>query len=220
MPGLRACLLHGVKRFRYVFAPESACLSRMPVEEALERLEDVDDAVDDPEAQEGLDEVRAILNRLPGSEYIRKYTGQDMAEAAIGATVFSLPLLVEDGVFVIAEWFLSRSVGPVPVFFTLNAFAVMFLAGFLLYATDIREVKIWRPILGFIPRRFVGVLSISFLVAAGMLFMWGRLSEGAPSGLEQLSRVTVVWAAAALGAVLADILPGESKGQDLSEILG
>jgi hypothetical protein len=34
-----------------------------------------------------------------------------------------------------------------------------------------------------------------------------------------VSRVSVVWAAGALGAVLADILPGESQGQDLGEFI-
>lgn len=192
----------------------------MPVDEALDRLGDVEASVEDAGARQELREVRDLLARVPGSEYIRKYTGQDMVEAAIGATVFSLPLLVEDGVFDIAGWFLSVSVGPVPVFFTVNAVAVLFLTGFLLYATDIREVKVSNPILGLIPRRFVGVLTISFLVATALMYMWGRLHAGDPSSLlEQVSRVSVVWAAAAMGAVLADILPGESRGRDISEVM-
>jgi len=52
------------------------------------------------------------------------------------------------------------------------------------------------------------------------MFMWGRLHEENPTTLEQFGRVTVIWAAAALGATLGDILPGESKGQDLAEMIG
>ena len=49
---------------------------------------------------------------------------------------------------------------------------------------------------------------------------WTRHVYQYPTTLEQFSCVTVIWAAAALGAALGDILPGESKGQDLVELVG
>ena len=49
---------------------------------------------------------------------------------------------------------------------------------------------------------------------------WTRHVYQYPTTLEQFSCVTVIWAAAALGATLGDILPGESKGQDLVELVG
>lgn len=100
-----------------------------------------------------------------------------------------------------------------------NTLFVVTLTTGLLYYTDIREVHVTRSILGVAPRRLVGVLAVAAVVAAGMLFTWGRLHEGTPTTAERLSRVTVVWSAAALGAALGDILPGESKGEDLGDII-
>jgi hypothetical protein len=50
-----------------------------------------------------------------------------------------------------------------------------------------------------------------------MLLFWGRLHEGDPTALERVGRIAVVWAAAAFGAGLGDILPGESQGEDLGK---
>ena len=56
--------------------------------------------------------------------------------------------------------------------------------------------------------------------AGGKHQPWTRHVHQYPTTLEQFSRVTVIWAAAALGATLGDILPGESNGQDLVELVG
>ena len=137
----------------------------------------------------------------------------------MGGIIFSLPLLVEDGVFEIAEWFAEFSVGPLPLFLTVNVVFIVILVSGLLYYTDFREIKV-RLLFGFIPKRLLGILTVSFWVAFLTMFMWGRLHEQDPTTLEQLARVTVIWAAAALGATLGDILPGESKGKDIAELIG
>lgn len=186
----------------------------------LERLEET--VTSDAERKE-VERTRRMLKRVPGSDKIRKYTTRDIGESFVGGIVFALPLLVEDGVFEIAEWFVEVTVGGIPVFLVVNILFILLLTIGLLYAVDFREVKITNPIFGLVPRRLVAVLAISFIVAAGTMFMWGRLAapnEGVdPSTLEQFARITVIWAAAALGAVLADILPGESKGEDISELI-
>ena len=97
-------------------------------------------------------------------------------------------------------------------------FVIALVAG-LLYYTDIRDVQM-RRLFGFLPKRLTATLIVSFFVAFVTMLMWGRLHEEDPTTLEQFSRVTVIWAAAALGATLGDILPGESKGQDLVELVG
>lgn len=183
----------------------------------LERLEET---VTSDEERREVQRTRKMLEHVPGSQYIRKYTTRDMGEACVGGIVFALPLLVEDGVFEIAEWLLESTIGGVPIFLVVNVLFIFLLTAGLLYAVDFREVKITNPLLGFIPRRLVGVLAISLMVAATTMLMWGRLHADDPTALEQFSRVTVIWAAAALGAVLADILPGESKGEDISDLIG
>ena len=189
------------------------------VAEVLDELKELEQEVSRADDREQIRQVRKLLERVPGTKQIDKYTTRDMGESFIGGLVFSLPLLVEDGVFDIAAWFAESTVGPIPVFFSINVFLIITITAGLLYVIDIREVIISRPILGIIPRRLIGILTISFLCAFGMMYLWGRLHEGDPTALESLARATVIWASAALGAVLADILPGESKGQDISEFL-
>lgn len=187
---------------------------RYDVDDVLDQLNELEGTVSDAEERAEVQRTRRMVNRLPGSTRIRKYTSRDISEGFVGGIVFSLPLLVEDGVFEIAEWFVEISLGPIPVFLVINVAFVCTLVAGLLYYTDFREVKV-DPMFGLIPRRLAGTLAISFLVALMTMVMWGRLHVDDPTRLEQFGRVTVIWAAAALGATLGDILPGESSGADL-----
>jgi len=189
------------------------------IEDVFAQLERLEATVTSEDEQREVERTRRMLEHVPGSDHIRKYTTRDIGEAFVGGILFALPLLVEGGVFEIAEWFTEATVGSVPVFLVTNVLFILVLTTGLLYAVDIRTVRITNPIFGFVPRRLVGVLAVSLLVAAGTMLMWGRLHEGDPTTLEQVSRITVVWAAAALGAVLGDILPGESQGQDISNLI-
>ncbi len=189
------------------------------LQDVFDQLDDLEESVSSSEERQGVRQTRRMLERIPGRDRIKKYTSRDIAEGFVGGIIFALPLLVEDGVFEIAEWFLEFSVGPLPIFLAINVLFVATLVGGLLYFTDIRDVQV-RLVFGFIPKRLTMTLAISFLVALGTMLMWGRLHEESPTTIEQFSRVTVIWAAAALGATLGDILPGESKGQDLSKLIG
>lgn len=189
------------------------------IDDVYKQLQLIEETVTSDAEREEVRRARKMLKRVPGSDHISKYTTRDMGESFVGAVVFSLPLLVEDGVFEIAEWFAEHTIAQIPIFLVLNVLFIGILVTGLLYAIDFREITITKPIFGFIPRRLVGVLAISLLVAVGSMFMWGRLHEEDPATIEQFGRVTVIWAAAALGAVLADILPGESKGEDISEMI-
>lgn len=190
------------------------------VNDILDQLKSLEETITTSEQREELHRTRRMLKRMPGGEEleerITKYTTRDIGEAFVGSIIFALPLLVEDGVFEIAEHLLEFLVVGIPVFLIANVLFVIALTAGLIYAVDVREVKISNPILGFLPRRLVGVLTISFLTAAGLMLMWGRTFADDPTNIEVLSRITVIWVAAALGASLGDILPGESKGTDLT----
>ena len=192
------------------------------VDDLLAKLDALESVVDDDAERRKVKQTIAMVERMPGSKAfttrISKYTTRDVAESFVGAVIFSLPLLVEDGVFEIAEWFVEFTLGGVPVFFIANALFVLGMTAGLLYYADFREIKVTNPILGFIPRRYAGVLLVSLLTAFLMLLMWGRLHSEDPTTVEQVSRVTVIWAAAAFGAALGDILPGESQGKDMSDM--
>ncbi|MEA1931410.1 MAG: DUF2391 family protein [Euryarchaeota archaeon] len=190
------------------------------LQEVLSQLDELEGTIETPEQHRELQETKHLIERLPGGEFlddqIDKYTTRDLGEAFVGSIIFALPLLVEDGVFVIADHFLTVLVAGVPVYLVAHVLFVITLTTGLIYAVDFREVRIVNPIFGLVPRRLVGVLLISFLTSAGLMVLWGRMDIGDPTAAAVFARITVVWAAAALGASLGDILPGESRGTDLT----
>ncbi|WP_435097468.1 DUF2391 domain-containing protein [Halorubrum sp. N11] len=192
------------------------------INDLLAKLDALSDTVDDDHEREKVRQTISLVERMPGSSAftvrITKYTSRDMAESFVGAVLFSLPLLVEGGVFEIAAWLAATTVAGVPVFLLAHVAFVLVMTAGLLYGADFRQIDIRHPILGVIPRRYAGVLLVSLLTSASMLLLWGRLHEGDPTGAERGARVLVVWAAAAFGAGLGDILPGESQGEDIGEI--
>jgi len=149
---------------------------------------------------------------------IRKYTGRDIAEGFVGSIFFSIGFLVEDGVFDVAEYFLSFRVGLFPVFFLANAAFVLAMIWGLVYWAGPQDVKATRPILGFIPRRLVGIALVSYLTAAALMTMWGRVADW-NDPVVAMARISVVWTVASFGAALGDILPGESSGADINDEL-
>lgn len=161
--------------------------------------------------------VQATLDDVFGDQ-IQKYTSRDIAEAFVGSIFFAIPFLVEDGVFEIAEYFLSFRVGIFPVFFLVNAVFVLLMILALVYWAGPQDVQMNRPILGFIPRRMVGIAIVSFLTAAALMTMWGRVGNW-EDPVVALARISVVWTVASFGAALGDILPGESSGADINDDL-
>ncbi len=186
--------------------------------DVLRQLDQLEGTVTSSEERREVRRTKRMLERVPGGERIKKYTSRDVAEGFVGGIIFSVPLLVEDGVFEIAEWFTESLVGPIPIFLVINVLFITGLVTGLLYYTDIRDVQM-RLIFGFLPKRLVAVLGISFVVATATMFIWGRLHADGPTNLEAFGRITVIWAAAALGATLGDILPGESKGGDIAQMI-
>ena len=194
------------------------------INDLLTKLDALKDTVDEPHEREKVRQTISLVERMPGSRAfttrITKYTTRDIAESFVGGILLSLPLLVEDGVFDIAEWLAGTLVGGIPVFLVANVLFVLVMTWGLLYYADFRDLQDASPILGFLPRRLVAVLIISLVVSVGTMALWGRLFEGGPTTVEAIGRVSVIWAAAAFGAALGDILPGESTGEDVSERIG
>ncbi len=182
------------------------------VADLLDELEALRRTVDDPEEHEQLSRTVRMAHRIPGSatfgRTIDKYTSQDIAETFVGSLLISMPMLIEDASEV-GAFFATH-----PVFFVGNlAFVTVMTIG-LLYWADLQEVLITNPILGIVPRRLAGVLTVAFVTAAGTMTLWGRVDWVDP--WQTLCQVSVIWSVAAIGGALGDILPGESKGTDLS----
>ncbi len=186
------------------------------IDDVLKQLDELEGTVNTSEERREVRRTRRMLEAVPGGDRIRKYTTRDIAEGFVGGIIFALPLLVEGGVFEIAEWLTGFRVASVPIFFVINVLFIITLVSGLLYFTDIRNVQV-RLLFGFLPKRLTAVLMIALIVATGTMLMWGRLAAEGPTNFEMLARITVVWAAAALGASLGDILPGESSGTDIAD---
>jgi len=191
----------------------------------VEELETLEESVSSPEEQR---QARR-LTRLAAGVYdleqravgdvtgrIRTYTTRDVTEAFVGSTLFSLPLLVEGGVFEIGEHFATSLVYGVPIYFIVNVLFVTTVTAGLLHYAEFREVEV-TYLFGVVPRRLTAVLVIAFVTAAGTMALWARLDFSRPFG--SLCQVSVVWTAGSIGAGLGDILPGESEGADLGEVL-
>lgn len=192
--------------------------------QVVEKLESLEESVDSPDERQKARRIRRLGEGLYHLEQqlgnverrIQRYTSRDVVEAFVGSTVFSIPLLVEGGVGEIGEHFATGLVYGVPVYLLGNvAFVVAVTAGLLYYA-EFREVEL-TYLLGFIPRRLAAVLVISFCSATLTMAMWGRLDPTQP--FLSLCQVSVVWTAGAFGAGLGDILPGQSEGRDLGEVV-
>lgn len=193
--------------------------SDVDIRDILSQLSELEETMDTPEQHQELRETKHLIERLPGGDFlddqIDKYTSRDVGEAFVGSIIFALPLLVEGGVFEIADHLVTVWVAGIPIYLVANVIFIITLTTGLIYAVDFRDVKIVNPIFGLVPRRLVGVLLISVLTATGLMILWGRLAAEEPTSAAAVARITVVWAAASLGASLGDILPGESKGTDL-----
>lgn len=186
------------------------------VDDIRTQLEELEQTVDSPEERREVRRAIGLVDRLPVAgvrQRVSTYTWRDIAETFVGSILLALPLIVEDGVYDIADHFVA-----VPAFFALNvAFVIAMTAG-LLYYTDFRDVTLHRPFFGIIPRRLAGVLVVSFVTATLTMTLWGRVGNWEDTWVA-VSRISVVWAAGAFGGALGDILPGEARGQDISEEL-
>lgn len=161
--------------------------------------------------------VQSALNGALGDR-IQKYTARDIAEWFVGSIFFSVPFLVEDGVFEVADFFLTFRVASFRIFFLVNVAFVLLMVSALVYWTGPQEVYVSRPILGIVPRRLFGIAVVSFLTAAALMTMWGRVGNWADP-VVALARISVVWTVASFGAALGDVLPGESSGEDINDEL-
>lgn len=203
--------------------PGSRSQDERTMEEVFTQLEELEETVDSPEERKDVRDVRQALERFPGSQFVTaridQYTNRDVAEGFVGSVLVSLPLLVEDGVFAIADHFITTTVAGSPVWLIVNVAFVVVLTWGLLYWTEFRELRDRNPIGGLVPRRLVGVLLISLSTVTLMMTMWGRVG-GWTDPAVAVARISVVWTAAAFGAGLGDILPGPSSGTDLGDVLG
>ena len=172
----------------------------------LEEFDTLAETVDSPEERE---QVRAARNAAVVAanddeifgQVIKGYDRADLAEAFVGSLLFGFPMFVEGGTNEIGEFFATA-----PVFLIATLVGAVGLVIGILYVAEIQDVRVYRPILGFIPRRLVGTIGVSFGTALVMMTVWGRVAWSDP--LLAFATVVVAFVPMSVGAALGDILPG------------
>ena len=172
----------------------------------LSEFDALAETVDSPEERE---RVRAARNAAVVAandddvfgQVIKGYDRADVAEAFVGSLLFGIPMFVEGGTNEVGE-FLAAT--PIALVGTVVG-AIVLVIG-ILYVAEIQDVRVYKPLLGFIPRRLVGVLGVSFVTALVMMTAWGRVAWVDP--LLAFATVVAAFVPMSVGAALGDILPG------------
>ena len=171
----------------------------------IDELEDLAASVDTRAEREQVEETIAVARRLrTGAVFgrvIRGFDRGDAAEAFLGSLIFGIPMIIEGGTLEIGEFIATQ---PALLVGTL-ALGVAVPYG-ILYVADIQHVEVVSPLLGFVPRRFAGVVGIAFLTSLVLMTAWGRVDWAEPA--VAFAQVAVVFVGMGIGAALGDILPG------------
>lgn len=174
------------------------------IEELVDELEDIEDDVDDPETRARLGAAMAAVAALqpPGfGNVIVGFDYRDAAEALLGALIFGIPMFVEGGTLEIGAFVAAH-----PSLLAGTVLATVGIVVAILYVAEFQDVRVHEPLLGFLPRRLVGVMAISLATAAVMMTAWGRVDWAEPR--LAAATVAVTWLPMAIGAALGDIVPG------------
>lgn len=175
------------------------------VSDLFDELEELDDVVDDPEAQRQLDEVKALASDIGESgtfgQVIYGFDRHDAAEAVLGSLLFGIPMAVEGGTNEAGEFVAGH-----PVLLAGTLAATVVVVHVVLYVAQFQDVRVADAFFGLLPRRLVVVLAASLATAGLLLTAWGRVAWTDP--WLAACTVSVAFVPMAIGAALGDILPG------------
>jgi len=171
----------------------------------LDDLDGLRETVDDPSEAARVEAVietaRSVEEPAVFGPTVIGFDRSDVAEAALGALIFGIPMIVEGGTLEVGAFVASH-----PVFLVGTLLAGLAVVASILYVADFQDVRVAKWYFGVVPRRFAGVIGISFLAALVLMTAWGRVDWAAP--LLAFAQVSVAFVPMAIGAALGDILPG------------
>ncbi|QKY19516.1 DUF2391 domain-containing protein [Halolamina sp. CBA1230] len=178
------------------------------VDDLLDELEALELAVadEDQDTQSRVRESIRMARRIDDPEpvfgrVIKGFDRHDAAEALVGSVVFGIPMAIEGGTLEAGEYLATH-----PIYFVGTLLAGVGIVAGLLYVAEIQDVRVVDPILGVIPRRPLGLLTIAALTAFSMMTAWGRVDWTDP--WVALCQTTVCFVGMSIGGALGDILPG------------
>lgn len=163
---------------------------------------------DSPVARSRVRRTRALARRLRERAVARPSVGafdrSDAAEALLGSTLLGIPMAVEGGTTEVGSFLAAH---PAALVATLVG-GVGLVAG-VIYVADIRQVGVEDRVAGVVPRRLLGVVTVSGVTATALLTAWGRVSWAEP--VTALAAVVVAFVPMSLGAALGDLLPEDDR---------
>ncbi|WP_436923656.1 DUF2391 domain-containing protein [Halosimplex amylolyticum] len=171
----------------------------------FDELAELEETVDGHEEREQVRETMRMMRDVQEPAVFGRivfgFDRSDAAEALLGSLLFGIPMFVEGGTREVGEFIAAR-----PAFFVLtNALTVALVIG-ILYVADFQDVRVHNPILGVLPRKFLGVLTIPLLTALVVMTAWGRVTWAEP--WFAICQVSVALVPMAIGSALGDLLPG------------
>lgn len=176
------------------------------ISELFDELEELESKTDDPALLEHLDDLKELAGDVQEGgtfgQVIYGFDRHDVAEAFLGSLLFGIPMAVEGGTNEAGAFIATHA-----RHLALSVVGTIILVYGILYVAQFQDVRVSNPILGFIPRRLVGVLGVAFVTATIILTLWGRVDWAADAWLA-LCTVAVAAVPMSLGAALGDILPG------------
>ncbi|MFC4550756.1 MULTISPECIES: DUF2391 family protein [Halorussus] len=174
------------------------------IEDVFEELEELEEIVDTPAEREQVRETIRVLRRTRTRRTFGRlrdsFDSRDVGEGLVGAFVFGMPMVVEEGTLEIGEFIARR-----PLLFAVTVAVGVTLVLGILHAVRFEEVEA-DLLFGVIPIRLVSTLTISAGMAAVLMTIWGRADWAAPS--VAAGQITVTAIVMAVGASLGDVLPG------------
>ena len=140
----------------------------------------MEELVDSPAEREQVRETGrlAVDVATPGvfCRVVRGYDRVDTADSLLGALLFGIPMFVEGGTNEVGAFVATHP----PYLLATHLMTIGPVVG-LIYVAGIQDVCVYRPFFGIVPRRLVGVLSVSFGTA--LLMTVGGVSPGPTRGL-------------------------------------
>lgn len=173
------------------------------IEDAIEELEELEDLVDSEHERRQVTRTLRVLERAKRPRLVGRFTDRfgvdDAGEALVGAVVFGIPMIVEDGTLTVGAFIATQ----VAYYALTVAFGLVVVVG-ILSSVDFAEVEA-DLLFGVLPRRLLGIVGIAAGTAVFLMTVWGRVSWATP--WVATCQVTVTAVVMAIGAAIGDILP-------------
>jgi len=171
----------------------------------LDDLDELEDTVDDPDererVREAIETAESVEEPAVFGRTVVGFDSGDAAESLLGALVFGIPMLVEGGTLEVGDFLAAH-----PPFLLATLVVGLGVVASIIYIADFQDVRVAKWYFGIVPRRFAGVIGVSFLTAVFLMTLWGRVDWATP--LVAFSQVVVAFVPMSVGAALGDLLPG------------